>query len=333
MPVTATTAQELFIGAGEVYVDGQPVGATTENNMFRVTREYYAPDLNGTPGPLKGTDYVQSETAELEVSIPELDPTKLSYMVPGSVATAQDGQGVASGASTTLASPSLVGDTSIVVTSATGIANGDVLQIGASGAREFRKVLDISGAPTIVIEGALTKAHAALDPVIEVTSSTLALDAPAGSTNLKVASVMALVVGDYIRFGYPGEQEVRRVTFVGTTGAGGTGISFTEPTALAHRSGDFILEQTNAGSSLVASSSGTSRRLPSTAYHDWELRVSGLDGREIRFGLSDAIMTENAEFEAADDGTLAPRLTLQARWDPAAITTSPWYIEKIGATA
>lgn len=333
MPVTATTAQELFIGAGEVYVDGQPVGATMENNMFRVTREYYAPDLNGTPGPLKGTDYVQSETAELEVSIPELDPTKLSYMVPGSQATAQDGQGVASGASTTLASPSSIGATSIVVTSATGIANGDVLQIGAAGAREFREVLDISGAPTIVLEGALTKAHVATDPVIEVTASTIALDAPAGSTNLKVASVMALVVGDYVRFGYPGEQEVRRVTFVGTTGVGGTGISFNEPTALAHRAGDMILEQTNAGSSIINSTSGTSRRLPSTAYHDWELRVQGLDGREIRFGLSDAIMTENAEFEAADDGTLAPRLTLQARWDPASITTSPWYIEKIGATA
>jgi hypothetical protein len=94
-----------------------------------------------------------------------------------------------------------------------------------------------------------------------------------------------------------------------------------------------VLEQTTAGSSTVASTSGTSRRLPSTAYHSWELRVPGLDGREIRFGLRSAIMTENAEFEAADDGTIAPRLTLQARWDPASIATSPWYIEKIGATA
>ena len=256
-------------------------------------------------------------------------------MVPGSVATAGDAAGVPTGggADTTLASPSIVGATSIVVTSATGIANGEVLMIGTSGEREFRTVLDISGAPTIVLEGGLSRAHAALDPVVEVDASTLALDAPAGSTNLKVASVLALVAGDYLRFGYPGEQEVRRLTFVGTTGVGGTGVSFTEPTGLAHRSGDMILEQTTSGSSTVASTSGTSRRLPSTAYHDWELRVSGLDGREIRFGLGDAIMTENAEFEAADDGTLAPRLTLQARWDPASIGTSPWYIEKIGASA
>lgn len=335
MPVTATTAQEMFIGAGEVYVDGNPVGATMENNVFRVVREYFAPELNGTPGPIVGTDYVQSETAELEVTIPELDPTKLSYMVPGSIATAQDGIGIPTGggASTTLASPSIVGATSIVVTSATGIANGEVLQIGAAGEREFREVLDISGAPTLVLEGALTKAHAASDPVIEVDATTIALDAPAGSTNLKLTSVTGLTVGDYLRFGYPGEQEVRLLSFIGTAGAGGTGVNFIEPTQLAHRSGDLALEQSNSGSSLVESNSGVTRRLPSTAYHDWELRVAGLDGREIRFGLVKAIMTETAEFEAADDGALAPRLTLQARWDPADITQSCWSIDKIGPSA
>jgi len=339
MPVTATTASELFIGAGEVYVDGQPVGATMDNNMFRVTREYYAPDLNGTPGPIVGTDYVQSETAELEVTVPELDPTKLSYMVPGSLATAQDGIGVPAGGggSTLLAAGSIVGATNIKVDAITNFTAGDVIQIGAAGAREFREILVVgtagAGGTGIDVEGALTKAHTLGDAVVEVVSTTLALDAPAGSTNIKVASVAGLVVGDYFRFGYPGEQEVRQLTFVGTTGAGGTGLSFTEPTQLAHRSGDIALEQSNAGSSIVESTSGSSRRLASTVYHAWELRVQGLDGREIRFGLRDAIMTENAEFEAADDGTLAPRLTLQARWDPASITTSPWYIEKIGATA
>lgn len=338
MPVTATTAQELFIGAGEVYVDGIAVGATMDSNVFRVTREYYAPELNGTPGPIKGTDYVQSETAELEVTVPELDATKLAYMVPGSLATAGSADGVsAAGGDTTLAADSAIGATNIKVASVTGFTTGDVVQIGATGAHEFRKILTVgtigAGGTGIDLEGALTLAHTTGQQVLEVVSSTLAADAPAGSTNLKVAATTGLVVGDYIRFGYPGSQEVRRLTFVGTTGAGGTGVSFNEPTLIDHRSGDYFLEQTNAGSSTVASNSGVSRRLPSTAYHDWELRVNGLDGREVRFSLSDAIMTENAEFEAADDGTLAPRLTLQARWDPAAPTVSPWSIQKIGATA
>ena len=339
MPVTATTAQELFIGAGEVYVDGIAVGATMDNNVFRVTREYYAPSLNGKPGPIKGTDYVQSETAELEVTIPELDATKLAYMVPGSTATAGSADGVAlgGGASTTLAADSLAGATNIKVTAITNMTTGDILQVGATGQHEFRKIVTVgtagAGGTGVDLDVALSLGHTNLDAVVEVVSSTLALDAPAGSTNIKVAAVTGLAVGDYLRFGYSGEQEVRRLTFVGTTGAGGTGVSFNEPTMIAHRSGDPTMEQTNAGSSTVQSNSGVSRRLPSTAYHDWELRVAGLDGREARFSLNDAIMTDNAEFEAADDGTLAPRLTLQARWDPAAPTVSPWSIQKIGATA
>ena len=339
MPVTAQTSKEVFIGAGEVYVDDQPVGATTENNVFRVVQEKFAPDLNGTPGPLVDLDYIQSETAELEVSIPEMDPTKLSYMVPGALATAQDAQGIATGGggSTTLAAGSAVGATNIKVTAVTNFATGDVVMIGAAAAREFRKVVTVGtagGAGTgIDLNYGLTSAHALTDPVVEVDATTLAADAPAGSTNVKVASTLAIAIGDYIRFGWGADWEVRKVTFVGTTGAGGTGIGFTEPTQAVHRSGDILLEQTNEGSSLVESTAGSSRRIPSTAYHKWELRVPGLNGREIRFTIKKGIMTENAEYEAADDGALAPRLTIQARWDPASITTSPWSITKIGPTS
>jgi hypothetical protein len=337
MPVTAQTAQEIFIGAGDVYVDDNLVGATMDNNLFRVVQEKGTPDLNGVPGPLEGLDYISSETAELEVTVPELSADKLGYAVPGAVSTAQDAIGVPTGggASTDLASPSIVGATQIVVSSATGIVISDVLQIGAAGAREFRTVTSIAGAPTIDLDAPLASAHAATDPVVEVDATTLAADAAAGATNVKLTSVTGLALGDYLRIGYPGEQEVRRLTFVGTAGAGGTGVSFTVPLSRSHRSGDTALEQTNEGSTLIESGSGTARRIPSSAYHKWELRVPGLDGREVRFTLKSAIMTENPEFEATDDPEtpLAPRLTLQARWDPAASTTSPWSIEKIGPTA
>jgi hypothetical protein len=339
MPVTAQTSKEVFIGAGEVYVDDQPVGATTENNVFRVVQEKFAPELNGTPGPLVDLDYIQMETAELEVSIPELDPTKLSYMVPGATSVAQDATGIPTGGggSTTLAAGSTVGATNIKVTAITNFAIGDVVQVGAAGEREFRKVTNVgtagAGGTGIDLNYGLSLAHDNLDPLVEVDATTLAADVPAGSTNVKVASVLALVVGDYIRFGWGADWEVRKVTFVGTTGAGGTGVSFNEPTQFVHRSGDILLEQTNEGSSLITSTAGVSRRLPSTAYHKWELRVPGLNGREVRFTITKGIMTENAEYEAADDGALAPRLTIQARWDPASITTSPWSIAKIGPTA
>jgi hypothetical protein len=148
-------------------------------------------------------------------------------------------------------------------------------------------------------------------------------------TSVKVASVAGMVIGSEVRFGYPNEAEVRELTFVGTTGAGGTGVSFTMPLAFGHRSGDAVIVQVDAGGSTFASNSGVTRRLPSSVYHKWELVVPGLDGRSIRFRLSDAIMIDSASFEAKDDGTLAPRLKLQSRWDPAAPTVSPWMITRV----
>jgi hypothetical protein len=335
MGVTATTAEEIFIGAGEVYVDDETVGATMENNVFRVVQERGTPDLNGVPGPLLGLDYIESETAELEVTLPELGADKLLLSIPGAVSVVGDAQGVASGASTTLAGAHSAGGASITVTSATGIANGDVLQIGAAGAREFRTVTDISGAPVIVLDVATSRAHADLDPVVEVTHTTLAADVPVGATNIKLTSVTGYVVGDYIRFGHPGRQEVRLLTFVGTAGSGGTGVSFDFPTARDHQSGDAALEQSGSGSTTVKSGAGLARRIPTSAYHKWELVVAGLDGRERRFRILAGIMTENPEYEATDsaDSPLAPRVTIQARWDPADGTASPWEIDIIGATA
>jgi hypothetical protein len=107
MGVTATTAEEIFIGAGDVYVDDQPVGATMDNNVFRVVQEKGTPDLNGVPGPVLGLDYIESETAELEVTIPELGADKLAFSIPGAVSVVGDAVGVAAGggASTTLSAP------------------------------------------------------------------------------------------------------------------------------------------------------------------------------------------------------------------------------------
>jgi hypothetical protein len=171
------------------------------------------------------------------------------------------------------------------------------------------------------------------DPFQEVDATTLSANTAVGATNIKVASVAGLAVGDFVRIGFPGNVESRKLTVVGTAGAGGTGLSFVMPLERAHRSGDNVVEITNEGGTLVESNTGNVRRLPTSAYRKWELRVPGLNGRVIYFTLKKAIMTENAEFEAADDGALAPRLTLQARWDPAASTVSPWSILRTPPTS
>lgn len=335
MGVTATTAEEIFIGAGEVYVDDVTVGATMDNNVFRVVQEKGTPDLNGVAGPLAGLDYIESETAELEVTLPQLGADKLLMSIPGAVSVVGDAIGIATGggASTTLAASSAIGATNLKVTAVTNIAVGDMLQVGAAGAREFRKVTVVgtagAGGTGVDFAQAFAKAHANLDAVVEVDATTIAADAAVGSTNIKLTSVTGLAVGDYLRFGHPSLLEVRQLTFVGTAGAGGTGVSFAFPTASFHQSGEQALEQTSLGSTTIKSNAGVTRRIPTSAYHKWELVVDGLDGRQRRFRLYKALMTEQPEYEASDapDAPLAPRLTLQARWDPAAGTVSPWEIE------
>jgi hypothetical protein len=163
--ITADTPTNLIIGAGEALMDHANVGATTDNNAFRIEREIFTPDLNGAKGALLGTDYITSSTGVLEMSIPEFNGTLLGAAWPGSQTT-------------------------------------------GPGAME---VID--------------------------------------------------------------EDETRRI--------------------------------------------------PVSAYHDWECQIERLGGGEFQLECDNAIQTGNLEIELADDGLAAPRLTLMSRWDPADLTTSP----------
>ena len=68
------------------------------------------------------------------------------------------------------------------------------------------------------------------------------------------------------------------------------------------------------------------RRVATADYHDYELRVPGLDNKQFSFFADSAIQTGNADLEAADDGLMAPRTRVRASWDPADLTTSPFRV-------
>lgn len=74
-------------------------------------------------------------------------------------------------------------------------------------------------------------------------------------------------------------------------------------------------------------SDGTVRRIPTTDYHDWELRVPGLDGKRFSFFVDDALNVDNLEFEAQDDDAAAPRVSVHSTWNAADLTASPHRIE------
>lgn len=81
----ATVAvREWSIGAGDVYLDDVLVGATMDDNVFRIVQQITAPVVNGVGGKLATTDYHDIlPMAEMEVSILELSADTLPVMVVG----------------------------------------------------------------------------------------------------------------------------------------------------------------------------------------------------------------------------------------------------------
>ncbi len=85
MAVTAQTPANIVVGAGDMLVDGADVGATADDNVFRVEQEIFEPDnLNGVPGMLMGTQYKRREEAILEASMPEISAEQVGFLWPGS---------------------------------------------------------------------------------------------------------------------------------------------------------------------------------------------------------------------------------------------------------
>ena len=68
-------------------MDHANIGATSEDNVFRIEREIFTPDLNGVKGAIVGTDYVTSSEGVLELGIPEFNGTLLQAGWPGSQTT------------------------------------------------------------------------------------------------------------------------------------------------------------------------------------------------------------------------------------------------------
>lgn len=77
---------------------------------------------------------------------------------------------------------------------------------------------------------------------------------------------------------------------------------------------------------MTVVSDATERRIPDSAYADWELDIDRLNGGQFQFEVDNAINTGNFEGELQDDGLFAPRYVLAGRLDASAPTTSPWRI-------
>lgn len=94
MGVTVDTPTNLVVGAGNVLRAHANLGSSIDNNMFRIEREIFTPDLNGLKGPLIGTDYIIRSEGILETTVPEVSATVMAAGWPGSSSTPTAGMTV-----------------------------------------------------------------------------------------------------------------------------------------------------------------------------------------------------------------------------------------------
>ena len=99
------------------------------------------------------------------------------------------------------------------------------------------------------------------------TTTTLSAAAALGATNVKLASVTGLLAGNTITIDSTGANpETVTMTSVGTSGAGGTGVSFTPALAFAHASGVTVVKNGVAGTqNLSFGSRGSNLRCTTDA--------------------------------------------------------------------
>lgn len=117
---------------------------------------------------------------------------------------------------------------------------------------DFGKV--IPAVPQIHFQNGTAGTALTMQTTYRLNNTTASAALAIGDTNVKVGSVSSFVVGDTITIDAPadghgaGNPETGTITSVGTTGTGGTGISFAPALAMAHPSGVWV-EGSRAGTS------------------------------------------------------------------------------------
>lgn len=148
------------------------LGATLDAMTFRIISEWFVPDnLQGIKGPVKGLDVLRRLNAEVEFTLPDFTGDRMDLVIPGARTTAEthaDAGG--SPGSTTVATATQRGDTSVVTADATNFAVGDFFRIG-SGAGvlvEYRQITAVD-TNTLSFRDGLLDVHAVSEEVVETT--------------------------------------------------------------------------------------------------------------------------------------------------------------------
>jgi hypothetical protein len=151
MGVTVNSPQEIFIGApGTVKFRTVDLGATTEGIVIRITPTIFTPQLNGIPGMLAQTDYLQTEDVEVEVTLAELSKANVLAVLAGSEAV---GDVVTRTAGRRYPS-TMYGPFELTLEGLDGETfKFEMLQATPTSGLEFTAGDDVAAAPTVVFSG------------------------------------------------------------------------------------------------------------------------------------------------------------------------------------
>jgi hypothetical protein len=145
--------------------------------------------------------------------------------------------------------------------------------------------------------GAVSNSIYGIDLSFPSLTTTLSAASVVGATNIKVASVTNMVVGNTLTVDFNGvNPEVVTITIIGTTGAGGTGVTFTPALAFAHASAATVaLNGALINANLVERNFVHSLSLTSTDNNSqtWGMLMRGagaatIQNNMIRLGLDSA---------------------------------------------
>jgi hypothetical protein len=335
----AIQPDRMFFGApASLTVDGEEQG--TSFDPPKVTVEYTTNADKTTPqgarSKIKGLLFVKTAVCKVVFRVNEWTALKLGWVLPGAAATSSESVGqVVAGLVTTLAADPDLGATTISLTSVSTVNVNDFIRIGTTlteAACEIVKVTTVgtNGGGNTIIEnsagGGLLIDHGNGEAVKTVTGTILATAVAAGAVNIKVDSVAALSIGDFVRIGYVGHYETRELTAVGTATPTGTGLTFGIPLTRDHAVDEWVIEVTSLGVTTIQPVAG---RVPSSAYHDVKLTGVGLDGLPLIVELDDALSIVNQDIPFSDDDWSGFAVELEAYGDPNAPTALPWRF-KIG---
>lgn len=326
---TTITPEELFFGApASLTVGGVEAGATVDAPKVSIEITEYTPEFQGARGPVKGTKIVTKVLMKVALRINEFSATKLGWALPGSVASTDAGAVTTAGYSQALAADTAIGATVVkfpgVALANPSAAADDIIDTAAAHGfvvNQRVKFESKTGGTGIVVGTVYYVIAANLAATTLQLSLTLGGAAVDFSTDITAGVLVpAYAAGEFIRVGDSGEYEIRDIATVGTSGAGGTGLTLSEALAIAHDTGDAIVQVDDAGTTTITWTPG---RVPSSAYKDVILTGLGLDGRSLVVELDDAVSSINAEMEFGDSAIAGLPVEFVAQYDGAAPTVMP----------